>query len=113
MEQFTLTAVSRVTPANVTRQRIDTASGLLADENCDVTQVLPFITGSEPRQWAACSRTVAFEDRRPQPSGTTRGDGVRGWLNRVLGGSSTRNRAQEIERGNRNRAPRSLDDSNR
>jgi len=125
MDQFTLTAVSRVAPANVARHRIDTVSGLLADDNCDTTQRLPFINGSEPWRWAPCSRTVAFEE--PRPTRQRSGDGVRGWLNRVLGGSSSRDRRETddnrearkpepVERTRRsgsNDMPRSLDDSNR
>lgn len=127
MSDLGLSAVNRPAPAEIEQIGIDPASGLLADENCDVVQTLPFIIGSEPRGWAPCSRTVAFDSRSERRTRSAReSDGVRGWIDRLLGGSDNRTRPQPKTQGHDTRPasrdngagdavgrPRSLDDSNR
>ncbi len=120
MADLGLNAVNRPAPAEVTSFRIDPASGLLADEYCDQVQNLPFIAGSEPRGWAPCSRTVAFDSGSTrQRRGENTSDRVRGWIDRLLGGGDGRSRTPQPQSQSRTRnsdgtrRPRSLDESNR
>lgn len=48
-------ATQRSTPANIHRVWIDQGTGLMSQERCQDAVLLPFIKGSEPKQFAPCT----------------------------------------------------------
>ena len=64
MRQISKKPVNLIPPDNVEMKWVDAQSGLLTSENCPGAQLLPFVEGSAPSEFAECG----IELTEPEPT---------------------------------------------
>ncbi|MDD5461025.1 MAG: penicillin-binding protein 1B [Methylococcales bacterium] len=63
MRKISTQPVNLIPPDNIKMAKVDSGSGLLANNNCGNARQYPYIAGSEPTSYSSCGETVIEQDK--------------------------------------------------